>query len=263
MDPATFIATIAPLAVSDMQRTRVPASLTIAQAALESSWGSSGLAVKANNLFGIKGTGPAGSVTLPTTEYVNGRAITVNAAFRAYHDFGESIADHSSLLVNGVSWNRGLYSGVLGADGRAAARAIAAAGYATDPKYEELLIQLMDRHNLYSYDEEEEEMSAEDKKRLAELENTVKQLNLLIAGLTDSRDILKNGLTEQGNALKSLLPRLSAVEAKDSVNVPYWAQPAVQAALAAGAIDTPSGGSYDFYRILTVIYRLGLIAPKK
>ncbi|MBY9078419.1 glucosaminidase domain-containing protein [Paenibacillus sp. HN-1] len=263
MEPATFIATIAPLAVSDMQRTRVPASLTIAQAALESSWGSSGLAVKANNLFGIKGTGPAGSVTMPTTEYVNGRPITVNAAFRAYHNYGESIADHSSLIVHGVSWDRGKYSGVLGADGRTAAKAIAAAGYATDPKYDELLIQLMDRYNLYSYDEEEEEMSAEDKKRITELENTVKQLNLLIAGLTDSRDTLKNGISEQGNAVKSILARLTAVEDKESVNIPDWAQPAVQAALGAGAIDTPSGGSYDFYRILTVIYRLGLIAPKK
>ncbi|MNJ49688.1 glucosaminidase domain-containing protein [Paenibacillus bouchesdurhonensis] len=71
MKDSDFIAKIAAYAVADMQDTFIPASLTIAQAALESAWGASGLTSKANNLFGIKGTGPAGSVTMPTTEYVN------------------------------------------------------------------------------------------------------------------------------------------------------------------------------------------------
>ncbi|WP_324616451.1 glucosaminidase domain-containing protein [Paenibacillus bouchesdurhonensis] len=63
------------------------------------------------------------------------KPIKVNAAFRAYNNWGESIRDHSKLILNGVSWNRNLYKKVIGADGRTAAREIAAAGYATDPGY--------------------------------------------------------------------------------------------------------------------------------
>ncbi|MBU5670238.1 glycoside hydrolase family 73 protein [Paenibacillus brevis] len=153
MTKAQFIARIAPYAVADMRQTDIAASLTIAQAALESAWGGSGLTKQANNLFGIKGNGTAGSCTMPTTEYVNGRPIKVNAAFRAYHNWGESILDHSKLILNGVSWNRNLYKGVIGKRGADAARAIATAGYATDPKYAEKLISIMNEWNLYQYDE--------------------------------------------------------------------------------------------------------------
>ncbi|BFH59464.1 glucosaminidase domain-containing protein [Paenibacillus azoreducens] len=153
MTKKEFITKIAPHAAKDMQETNVAASLTIAQAALESAWGGSGLTVKANNLFGIKGKGPAGSCTMPTTEYVKGKPVKVNAAFRAYHNWGESINDHSKLIMDGVSWDRNKYKGVIGKRGADAARAIAEAGYATDPKYAQKLIALMNEYNLYQYDE--------------------------------------------------------------------------------------------------------------
>lgn len=152
MTKKEFITRIAPFAITDMSKTNIAASLTIAQAALESAWGGSGLTKQGNNLFGIKGSGTAGSVTMQTTEYVSGRPIKVNAAFRAYKTWGESIADHSKLIINGVSWNRNLYKGVIGKRGVDAARAIAAAGYATDPKYAEKLISIMNEWNLYQYD---------------------------------------------------------------------------------------------------------------
>ena len=178
-----FIGKIAPFAVLDMQRTNIAASLTIAQAALESAWGGSGLTAKANNLFGIKGKGSAGSCTMPTTEYVGGRPIKVNAAFRAYHNWGESIADHSRLILDGVSWNRNLYKGVIGKRGADAARAIAAAGYATDPKYAEKLISIMNEWNLYKYDEsatkpakEDEPMTKEERTLFEKLESRVEDL---------------------------------------------------------------------------------------
>lgn len=84
MNPNEFIATLALCAIADMQSTGVPASLTIAQATLESNWGTSGLALQVNNLFGIKGKGTAGSVEMPTTEVVNGKAVMVAASFRKY-----------------------------------------------------------------------------------------------------------------------------------------------------------------------------------
>lgn len=89
MTQQEFIAKIASAAVADMRRTRVPASLTIAQAILESNSGACGLTVKANNFFGIKGTGPAGSVALPTTEYVNSQPIKTTANFRKYNNWNE------------------------------------------------------------------------------------------------------------------------------------------------------------------------------
>lgn len=153
MTQKEFIAKIAPFATKDMKETNIAASLTIAQAALESAWGCSGLTAKANNLFGIKGSGTAGSCTMPTTEYVKGKPIKVDAAFRAYKNWGESISDHSKLIMNGVSWDKNLYKGVVGKRGADAARAIAAAGYATDPKYAEKLISIMNEWNLYQYDE--------------------------------------------------------------------------------------------------------------
>lgn len=145
-----FVQKIALFAIADMKNTFIPASLIIAQAALESAWGR--LTKKGNNLFGIKGKGPAGSCTMPTTEYVNGKPIKVNAAFRAYNNWGESIADHTKLILGGVSWNKNLYKKVIGVDGKTAAREIQKAGYATDPKYADKLIAIMEEYNLYQYD---------------------------------------------------------------------------------------------------------------
>ena len=86
----------------------VPAAVTIAQAIDESGWGQSALAIRDHNLFGIKGTGPAGSDALPTREYENGQWVTVTAQFRVYHNVAESIADHSELLATGSSYQHAM-----------------------------------------------------------------------------------------------------------------------------------------------------------
>lgn len=99
MTSSEFITRIASFAIADMQSSHIAASLTIAQAALESGWGTSGLTQKANNLFGIKGSGPAGTLPFLTTEYRNGQAVQVTAPFRSYNNWGESIADHSALIT--------------------------------------------------------------------------------------------------------------------------------------------------------------------
>lgn len=153
MNEKEFIAKLAPYAVADMHNTGVSAALTIAQGILESAHGNSGLTVKANNLFGIKGRGDAGTVSMPTTEYVKGKAVRVTARFAKYSDWGASIAAHSALILRGVSWDRNLYKPVIGKRGAAAARAIADCGYATDPKYAEKLISLMNTYDLYRYDD--------------------------------------------------------------------------------------------------------------
>lgn len=154
MKPADFIAKIVPAAIEDMRRTGIPASLTIAQAALESAWGASGLTQRANNLFGIKGVGPAGFSEMLTTEYYGGKKHQVVAKFRAYHNWAESIADHSKLVLNGTKDKPKRYHGVLGADYRTACHEIWRGGYATDPAYPQKLIGLIETHQLWKYDQQ-------------------------------------------------------------------------------------------------------------
>ena len=122
--------------------------MTIAQAIDESGWGQSALAVRDNNLFGIKGTGPAGSDVLPTQEFENGQWVTLSAAFRVYHNVAESIADHSELLATDPSYQHAMADRHL-----PDAFATDLTGvYATDPQYGSNLIAIMRLYNLYQYD---------------------------------------------------------------------------------------------------------------
>jgi flagellum-specific peptidoglycan hydrolase FlgJ len=143
-----FISLVAPGALAAQSRYGVPAAVTIAQAIDESGWGQSALAIRDNNLFGIKGAGPAGSDMLPTQEFENGQWVTVNAAFRVYHNVAESIADHGELLATGPSYQRAMADRNL-----PDAFATDLTGiYATDPQYGSNLIAIMRLYNLYRYD---------------------------------------------------------------------------------------------------------------
>ena len=143
-----FISMVAPGAIAAQQRYGIPASVTIAQAIDESGWGQSGLAAADHNLFGIKGTGPAGSDMRPTQEYENGIWVTRTAPFRVYHNIAESIADHGRLLATSQAYQHAMAN-------RQVPDAFAAAltgVYATDPNYGSNLITLMRLYNLYRYD---------------------------------------------------------------------------------------------------------------
>ena len=142
-----FIDAVAPGAVAAQDRYGVPAAVTIAQAIDESGWGQSQLAAQDHNLFGIKGTGPAGSVPLPTQEYVNGQQVSTSASFRVYHDVAESIDDHGRLLADS-----GYYQQAMANRQHPNEFAKALTGvYATDPNYGSNLISLMLRYDLYRY----------------------------------------------------------------------------------------------------------------
>ena len=143
-----FISQLAPGAIAAQSRYGIPAAVTIAQAIDESGWGQSALAVRDNNLFGIKGSGPAGSDVLPTQEFENGQWVTVSAAFRVYHNVAESIADHSELLATDPSYQQAMADRHL-----PDAFATDLTGvYATDPQYGSNLIAIMRLYNLYQYD---------------------------------------------------------------------------------------------------------------
>lgn len=146
MKPADFIAKIKPGADACEASEGIPAGFTIAQAALESAWGSSSLSRAAFNLFGVKSdpswTGQI--ITLPTREYLNGKWVTVNAKWRLYKDWAECLIDHAHFLKSNPRYSRALTI----RDSRGFARAIAAAGYATDPRYADKLISIIDQHHL-------------------------------------------------------------------------------------------------------------------
>ena len=147
-----FIASIGEAAVESHEMTGIPASVTIAQAILESYWGSSRLAREANNYFGIKAqtrSGPAGMVWLDVWEVIGGRNIVQRQPFRAYSTIAESFVDHGRFILE-----NGRYASALAAkdDARQFARELNRDGYATDPGYAAKLIALMDRYDLYRFD---------------------------------------------------------------------------------------------------------------
>jgi len=143
-----FISEVAPGAVAAQRRYGIPAAVTIAQAIDESGWGQSELATADHNLFGIKGTGPAGTVVRPTEEYLDGTWVATTASFRVYHSVAESIADHSRLLATGESYQQAMANHQ---SPDAFANDLTGV-YATDPSYGSSLIAIMRLYNLYRYD---------------------------------------------------------------------------------------------------------------
>ena len=148
-----FIADIAPAAQQMQANYGVHASISIAQAILESDWGESELSAVYNNLYGMKGDNPENTVRLMTSEYYNGEWVTIQANFRVYGSWAESVQDHALLFVNGTTWDPDQYAPVLqAATYQEAAQAIQDRGYATDPDYAEKLIAVIEQHALYEYD---------------------------------------------------------------------------------------------------------------
>lgn len=147
--PAGFIAAIAPAARTSMARTKIPASFTVAEAALESGWGAH---CPGHNLFGIKAdpswTGP--TTMQMTHEVIAGKTQTIVAKFRAYADWLGSIEDHAQFLIDNPRYHPAFAT----ADGEKFAAAVARAGYATDPQYAAKICSIIEAHRLTTLDTE-------------------------------------------------------------------------------------------------------------
>lgn len=125
-------------------------SLCIAQACVESAYGTSELAVNANNLFGIKaGSGWTGKTyTKQTQEWDGTQYITVSASFRAYDTMVACVEDYLTKLT---TMDR--YANLVGCtDIQEACRLIREDGWATSPTYTETLMARVDKHDLTQYD---------------------------------------------------------------------------------------------------------------
>ena len=132
------------IAVDEMKKHRIPASITLAQGLLESGAGKSTLARKSNNHFGIKcGRGWKGR----TVRYDDDRR---NECFRAYRHAKDSYEDHSKFLCNGSRY--AFLFRLKITDYKGWARGLKKAGYATDPRYANRLIDIIELYDLDKYD---------------------------------------------------------------------------------------------------------------
>lgn len=142
-----YIQTYAPLAVKEMNRVGVPASIKLAQACLESDNGNSALALEARNHFGIK----CHSSWTGKKYYMDDDA--KNECFRVYADVYNSFIDHSNFLQNGQRY--AFLFNLPSNDYKAWAHGLKKAGYATNPNYANLLIRIIEDNELYKYDNSE------------------------------------------------------------------------------------------------------------
>lgn len=152
MSKQAYIDEIAKLAIEDYPTSKLLPSTVIAQAILESDWGRSELATKANNHFGIKDKPEwEGDIVIKGTwEVIDGSDTTVEAAFRSYDSLEESVKDHGAFLTTG--WRESHYNVKGVKNYREAIYNIASGGYATDPNYASKLINLVETHDLTKYD---------------------------------------------------------------------------------------------------------------
>lgn len=129
---------------------KVLPSVAIAQAALESAWGTSGLAANHNNLFGIKGNYGGSAANMATWEVSGGITYYITANFRSYPDWATSIKDYGVFLnVNSR------YKHALGLTNyKKQIKVIHEAGYATDPHYQTKIISIIEANDLARFDKQ-------------------------------------------------------------------------------------------------------------
>lgn len=160
------------IAIAEMNKVGIPASIKLAQALLESGAGNSYLAKEANNHFGIKCGGSW-----------NGRSVTreddaLNDCFRVYNNPEQSFKDHSDFLL------KKRYEALFRLDKndyKGWARGLKSAGYATNPRYADLLIDMIERYELYKYDRMENTVEKEKREELVLAEIQENQNNPVAA----------------------------------------------------------------------------------
>lgn len=179
--PAEYIETYKADAVREMLVSGVPASITLAQGMLESGNGNSALAVYANNHFGIKcHAGWTGETYIQDDD-------EKNECFRKYASVYDSYLDHSEFLRS-----RSRYASLFElkiSDYKGWARGLKEAGYATDPRYADRLIELIERYKLNQYDKAEGAAAKP-------VQHDSKQVPASVAAKPSKREVFENNGVE-------------------------------------------------------------------
>ncbi|MBL7702776.1 MAG: LysM peptidoglycan-binding domain-containing protein [Ferruginibacter sp.] len=176
------------IAINEMKRSGVPASITLAQGILESENGNSELVKKSNNHFGIKCKNTWTGESVTHDDDANGEC------FRAYTNAGESYRDHSDFLRANKRYG-GLFN-LDPEDYTGWARGLKKAGYATNPRYPELLIKYIEQYELQQYtlmalnkQPETEVVKTEENKPAQAVETVIEK-----AGVENDVAAMQNGL---------------------------------------------------------------------
>ncbi len=154
-DREEYIRAYRHLAIREMNRSGIPASITLAQGLLESDNGNSRLARKANNHFGIKCHGWKGKKIYHDDD-------DKDECFRKYKTAEESYEDHTYFLMNSPRY--AFLFQLDQTDYKGWANGLKQAGYATGPKYAKLLIQIIEESELYQYDRKTSKKTKKDKR---------------------------------------------------------------------------------------------------
>lgn len=180
MNAKDFIKKYGPTIVIATEGSNIFPSVAIAQAALESGWGESGLTKTGKALFGIKANDAKspywhGKVyTSGTVEYVNGERVNITSGFRSYDSVGDSVRDYVHFLQSNKRYeNNGVFTATTPED---QAAALKRAGYATDPNYTQKIISIINQYNLKDFDSK--------KKIMKWIEISLAAVSIALAGWT-------------------------------------------------------------------------------
>jgi LysM repeat protein len=195
-----YIEQYANLAVKQMEKYKVPASITLAQGIIESGSGKSDFAQKSNNHFGIK----CGSRWTGTNLYKDDDK--KNECFRVYNKPEDSFEDHSVFLVS-----KDRYSGLFQlkiTDYKAWAAGLQSAGYATDKAYANKLIKVIEDYELYKYDTKlkgKSKLKPKSPSNPVQLKRDIYKTHGLIYVIADSNDSFDKIAEDTGFKVKDLI----------------------------------------------------------
>ena len=147
MSRKQYIAQFKDIAISEMHRSGIPASITLAQGCLESSNGNSELTRRSNNHFGIKCKGGWNGASIKYDDDEK------NECFRKYRNAELSYIDHTEFLMNNFRY--ALLFELDRDDYKGWAKGLKSSGYATNPDYAKMLIKIIEEEELYKYDSDE------------------------------------------------------------------------------------------------------------
>lgn len=222
MKKQEFIENVASLVIAENEYRGNPlfSSVVIAQACLETGYGKSSLMIKANAIFGIKATKTwKGKVYNSKTKecYDGVTYVTINDCFRAYDSFWDSISDYFDLICKTSRYRKALVADTP----KECIEAIKEGGYATDPKYVDSIMKIIESNNLTKYDRQEKTESKENYKVGA---TYTLQVNLNVrygAGTTYKNkkysELTKDGRMHALNQSNAVLKRGTKVTCKNII----------------------------------------------
>lgn len=194
-----YITHYSEIAKAEMRRSGIPASITLAQGILESNYGNSKLAVRANNHFGIKcGSNWKGPTFIQDDD-------TEKECFRKYESVLHSYADHSNFL-RGKERYTSLFNLDI-RDYKGWANGLQKAGYATNPNYATLLIRLIEERNLERFDTEQKyaPLSKEEEEYFKSVQDKYYMFNGIKTVISQPNEMAMDIATKYDISLSALL----------------------------------------------------------